>query len=147
MLCCLLLRVASIVLDKCMHGWMDDCIGGWEMGTGMRRFGAAFLVRVGQLETQLYDACLGPGEEQVQDAAAADKQTSLNGKGRGKEKAGDEDAGGEGIYPCGLWISVFLFCRRRGPNQWCGSISVANFAQINFRRGVFCSTCLWGASL
>lgn len=30
------------------------------------RFGAAFLVRVGQLETQLYDACLGTaGDDDV----------------------------------------------------------------------------------
>eukprot|EP00903_Cladosiphon_okamuranus_P006806 g6634.t1 len=60
--------------------------------TAMIRFGAAFLVRVGQLETQLYDACLGPDEEQAQDGAAADKKAGL----KGKEKAGDEDAGGEG---------------------------------------------------
>lgn len=75
---------------------------GMEMGMGMGtgRFGAAFLVRVGQLETQLYDACLGPDEDQDQDrdeahgaAAAEKKQANL----KGKENAGDEDAGNEGM--------------------------------------------------
>lgn len=70
------------------------------MGTGTRRFGAAFLVRVGQLETQLYDACLGPDEEQDAAAAAAALKLSenLQSKENNNEKDGDEDAGGEGMH-------------------------------------------------
>ncbi|CAN0364928.1 unnamed protein product, partial [Ectocarpus fasciculatus] len=56
--------------------------------TAMIRFGAAFLVRVGQLETQLYDACLGPEEEeeeqeqvqvQVQNQQQREPASSSNG--------------------------------------------------------------------
>ncbi|CAN0034129.1 unnamed protein product, partial [Ectocarpus sp. 13 AM-2016] len=70
--------------------------------TAMIRFGAAFLVRVGQLETQLYDACLGPEEEQVQVQNQQQRETaasSSNGTDEAKESSsprGEEGGGGRG---------------------------------------------------
>lgn len=53
-----------------------------------KRFGAAFLVRIGQLETQLFDACLGPEEEP---AAAAAPAVGASAAGNG---AGDDETTG-----------------------------------------------------
>ncbi|CAN0335944.1 unnamed protein product, partial [Ectocarpus sp. 12 AP-2014] len=70
--------------------------------TAMIRFGAAFLVRVGQLETQLYDACLGPEEEQVQVQNQQERETaasSSNGADEAKGSSyprGEEGGGGRG---------------------------------------------------
>lgn len=67
---------------------------GMRMGMGMgttSRFGAAFLVRVGQLETQLYDACLGPDEDQD----AAENAAENEAKTKGEEEASDGVAGEE----------------------------------------------------
>ncbi|CAN0566079.1 unnamed protein product, partial [Ectocarpus sp. 12 AP-2014] len=70
--------------------------------TAMIRFGAAFLVRVGQLETQLYDACLGPEEEQVQVQNQQQRETaasSSNGTDEAKGSSsprGEEGRGGRG---------------------------------------------------
>ncbi|CBJ32946.1 conserved unknown protein [Ectocarpus siliculosus] len=72
--------------------------------TAMIRFGAAFLVRVGQLETQLYDACLGPEEEQEQaqnqqqrETAAASSSSNGTDETKGSSSPrGEEGKGGRG---------------------------------------------------
>ena len=74
--------------------------------TPVGRFGAAFLVRVGQLETQLYDACLG--DEDENDNNTARDTTASSSKGGvpikeavrrsegGEGDRGEEKTGGEG---------------------------------------------------
>ena len=56
------------------------------------RFGAAFLVRVGQLEAQLYDACLGNDEEDVQSSRRVAKVgDAVEGSGKGDHGQGQEE--------------------------------------------------------
>lgn len=52
------------------------------------RFGAAFLVRVGQLETQLYDACLGEEND--------DNPTSSKGRDKSKQAVLASEGGDRG---------------------------------------------------
>lgn len=64
------------------------------------RFGAAFLVRVGQLEAQLYEACLGDDED---DGRSSRRVTKVEGAadGSGKGDHGQEEKKVRGV-------SVFL---------------------------------------
>lgn len=57
------------------------------------RFGAAFLVRVGQLESQLYDACLG-GEDSDESPGVGGSRIASNGVA--EKEAVEVVAGGEG---------------------------------------------------
>lgn len=60
------------------------------------RFGAAFLVRVGQLETQLYDSCLGDEEENDNNNTARDTTASSLKGGVPIKEAVRSSEGGEG---------------------------------------------------
>lgn len=64
--------------------------------TFSQRFGAAFLVRVGQLETQLYDACLGSEEEQEQGQNQQQSNGTAEAKGSSSPRAEEEGKGGRG---------------------------------------------------
>lgn len=57
------------------------------------RFGAAFLVRVGQLETQLHDACLGTNEMQDEDAL----KKSLRGPNGLSKERGNKAVNGTAV--------------------------------------------------
>lgn len=70
----------------------------WEINKNKTiiRFGAAFLVRVGQLETQLYDACLGAEEERDAAAATSGAIAKANKANADPDSGDDADARGGG---------------------------------------------------
>lgn len=76
------------------------------------RFGAAFLVRVGQLEAQLYDACLGDDESDTPDSSGVSNSKEAE---PGSENMEETDLAGEREAEiedgrAGLYGMLFQLC-------------------------------------